>query len=86
MGVCCFPHSKYLISSGVREPREPRGSGNNLSCIQRDTSFVSRLLSGSSFLLKHTDSHILTSWSAAYRIEKDKVAEVKDYLDIREIK
>jgi hypothetical protein len=57
--VRCFPHSKYLIVLGLGEPR---GAGNNLSYIQRDISFVYRLSSGSSFLLKHTDFHVLTSW------------------------
>ncbi|TQN71174.1 Glutathione-specific gamma-glutamylcyclotransferase [Colletotrichum shisoi] len=66
----------WLYGYGQDHRGTPEAPGRVVTLIER--SFWERLTD-------HHDSAPDRVWGVAYRIKADKVAEVKDYLDIREI-
>lgn len=67
----------FRMSNSEDHRGTPEAPGRVVTLIERDfwTSIAAR----------HDDTAPERVWGVAYRIRRDKVAEVKDYLDIREI-
>src|SRR5690606_9143294 len=76
----CSCSSRHANPQSTRISQDHRGTPESPG---RVVTLIERSYWGS--LTDHHQSAPERVWGVAYRIERDKVAEVKEYLDIREI-